>query len=542
MLAVVSFALLAFVCACFGQTDVFEFGNTQGDYMVLQQKPYKSQIWGLSSIYNDSITLTLTNTDTNTIIQTKHTFARDKEQTENATIWRVQLDPIAASFTNYSITAKSQSLNKQIMMKNILFGDVYICSGQSNMVRPVNYVINASQEIQAANDYPFIRIMTVQPTVSDSPLISLLKLELEWSISSNVTVGGGPEFTGNYFSAVCWFFGRDLYQTLNYPLGLIETAYGGTSINSWSSPQVLSSCNISSSSSNLENNEPDIDISNDRITKVANTQLWNAMIYPFLQTTILGAIWYQGEADSGYPTCNDYSCLLISMINDWRLQWSLYSDTSPMFPFGIVQLAAWGETNNNNTCGNDISCTSVAILRYAQTGNYGYLPNPEMINTFFATAVDLGSPNVPNTTTDVHPRYKQQVGRRLCDAALNQIYGNSEVYTFGPIAMNATQIDNGDNILINFRNVGEFGLEIKNYVGFEVFDKNNNNWMYANLSVKSNGNYDIIVQLPLKNMNVNKIRYSWYKAPCNPNTTINDCSVYDQQFQLPAIPFMLDVV
>ena len=136
-------------------------------------------------------------------------------------------------------------MNKQISMKNILFGDVYICSGQSNMVRPVNYVINASTEVQDANNYPFIRIMTAATKTSNTPLNSLLEIELAWNISMNVTIGGGPDLNRNYFSAVCWFYGRDLYQTLNYPLGLIETAFGGTSINSWSSPQVLKTCNVS---------------------------------------------------------------------------------------------------------------------------------------------------------------------------------------------------------------------------------------------------------------------------------------------------------
>ena len=396
------------------------------------------------------------------------------------------------------------------------------------MVIPVSYVINASTEIQDANNYPFIRIINVKETYSNEPLIEMNSTAV-WSMTSNVSIP--------HFSAVCYFFGRDLYQTLNYPLGLIQTAYGGTSIQSWSSPTVLKKCNATERTQPMKidslTNEYDI------TANINDSQLWNAMIYPFLPMTIKAAIWYQGENDGNqaYPHCNLYSCLLKQMINDWRLQWSLNSDASNSFSFGIVQLSVWAD-ENNVTCGDDIACTSVAIVREAQTGNYGYVPNKDMIDTFFATAIDLGDPNA--TSSEIHPRYKQEVGRRLANGGLNIIYGYSDVYWFGPIAQKASYNDSDNSVIVNFRNIGEDGLEIKNFIGFEVLV--NDHWIVANKSVVAINDYDIAVLLPYsQNSNISTIRYNYYQAPCLPDDGILNCAIYDAQYQLPAIPFMLQV-
>eukprot|EP01084_Bolivina_argentea_P283292 485118_1 len=162
--------------------------------------------------------------------------------------------------------------------------------------------------------------MTVQPITATQPQLEIDNIELPWSIANNISVGGGPNLNENYFSAVCWFFGRDLYQTLNYPLGLIETAYGGTSVCSWSSPNVLKSCNTSINTCQPSMEFMEMHNEHNDIGTVPSVTLWNAMIYPFLSTTIKSAIWYQGEADSNSHSCNYYNCLIKAMINEWRLQ------------------------------------------------------------------------------------------------------------------------------------------------------------------------------------------------------------------------------
>eukprot|EP01084_Bolivina_argentea_P115747 205780_1 len=157
------------------------------------------------------------------------------------------------------------------------------------------------------------------------------------------------------------------------------------------------------------------------------------MIYPFITMTIKGAIWYQGESDSeNQKYAESYDCGFKAMISDWRLKWNQYSNTSITFPFGSVQISVWGDTSNV-TCGTSSAwneCIGAAQVRWAQTGNMGYLPNKELPNVFMAVATDLGDPKSP--FGDIHPRYKQQMAKRLSNAALNLVYGYSDIYWLGP--------------------------------------------------------------------------------------------------------------
>lgn len=229
------------------------------------------------------------------------------------------------------------------------------------------------------------------------------------------------------------------------------------------------------------------------------------------------------------------------MISDWRLKWSLNSDTSPNFPFGFVQLSTWNDGAANKTCGNDYACTVGAVVRYGQTGDMGYVPNSLMPNTFMATAIDLGDPTSP-WNSDIHPRYKQEVAERLSNAGKAVIYGESEIYWTGPIAYNAFVSNNA--VIVNFRNIGDKGLNIKNSLGFEVYDRLSGTWITIKDTVVSNGDYDIVLSLGTNittNMDISQVRYNWFLAPCQPTKGIYNCAVYDAQYSLPAIPFILPV-
>ena len=119
---------------------------------------------------------------------------------------------------------------------------------------------------------------------SEEPVIELPEIEQPWSIANSSSIGGG-NFT--YFSAVCWFYARDLYQYLNYPLGLVATSYGGTPIRSWMNTEARAICN--ESTANCPNQTEPLSLTED----VCDSCLWNAMIYPWTQTTIRAALWYQ---------------------------------------------------------------------------------------------------------------------------------------------------------------------------------------------------------------------------------------------------------
>eukprot|EP00731_Ephydatia_muelleri_P021229 Em0013g956a len=308
--------------------NTFRFANMFGDHMVLQRAPRSANIWGYVGVTSggcDQISVVFNGrTATAKLIQDNSTMCR----------WVVSLPPTSA-IGPFNITAISK-ISGSISLSDVLFGDVYICSGQSNMQFTVSEVFNASEEIAMAANYPHIRLFTASLQSSSTPVLELLQVEQQWSVASPASVGG-PDW--GYFSATCWFFGRNLYDQLQYPIGLIDTDWGGTRVEAWSSPDALAKCNASliriclclcfseSFISKMEGPDPN-----------TATVLWNAMIYPFLNVTIFGAIWYQGEANAGYT---NYNCTFPAMIDDWRAKWytSSYENTDPMFPFGFVQVS-----------------------------------------------------------------------------------------------------------------------------------------------------------------------------------------------------------
>ncbi len=152
------------------------------------------------------------------------------------------------------------------------------------------------------------------------------------------------------------------------------------------------------------------------------SRYFNSMIHPLFRTTIHGVLWYQGESDKSQSFANKYFCSLTSMVRDWREKWSLKSDTSTDVPFGILQIASSGSVDGT-ICGNNEGCAATGTLRWAQTGNYGYLPNPSLPNTFGASSADLGEPS-----GDLHPLDKKPFGERVFSAALNFVYGYTDVY------------------------------------------------------------------------------------------------------------------
>ncbi|ETO13877.1 hypothetical protein RFI_23489 [Reticulomyxa filosa] len=155
-----------------------------------------------------------------------------------------------------------------------------------------------------------------------------------------------------------------------------------------------------------------------------------------------------------------------------------------------------------------------------------------MVNTFMATAIDLGDPASPYG--DIHPRYKQQVAARLSQAAINVIYGESELYWLGPVAYEAVAATNISAVVISFRNIGNLGLQIKNSVGFELLV--GNSWQYNTNEIDFHLKLDLLIKCSVK-----MVRYNWYTAPCMPLEGIYQCAIYDQMSQLPATPFILSV-
>jgi sialate O-acetylesterase len=158
-------------------------------------------------------------------------------------VWKQTLPPQPATLESTSI-AINASTGETALLQNILFGDVYICGGQSNMQFSIAATTNHTAEALLANDYPHIRLFTVgQGTSSESPLQDLQTIQQEWSVANSTTVSNGGDY--GPFSAVCWFFGRTIADGLDnqVPLGLISSNWGGTIVEDWSTTDGFYECN-----------------------------------------------------------------------------------------------------------------------------------------------------------------------------------------------------------------------------------------------------------------------------------------------------------
>ena len=207
--------------------------------MVLQRAPQRAIVWG----YGESNKLTILNINNETYTTISRTeLANDF----NESIWSVTLDPVfdEGPFDIHVSQPLANGTLVTITLHDVLFGDVWICSGQSNMEMAVIDIYNGTEEISNAGNFPKIRLLTVAHFHSPMPMEDISRMWLNWSIASPESVGG-PSFI--YMSAVCWLYGRMIHQALNgRPIGLIGTSWNGTIIELWMPPKALENCNVSS--------------------------------------------------------------------------------------------------------------------------------------------------------------------------------------------------------------------------------------------------------------------------------------------------------
>jgi sialate O-acetylesterase len=298
--------------------------------------------------------------------------------------WQVTLDSLKSGGP-YEMTIASGG--QRLTLKNILVGEVWIASGQSNMQWPVNRSANAEKTIaESAN--PMLRLFSVPRESADEPRDSV---NAAWVECNPQTV---PDF-----SAVAYFFGRDLQSKLGVPVGMIHTSYGGTPAEAWTSRAAL---------------EANADLKSLLASPPAGTQafqrptgLYNAMIHPLIPYAIKGAIWYQGESNAG--RAYQYKTLFPTMIRNWRQDWGQGD-----FPFLFVQLAPFHKKVSQP------GDSQWAELREAQRLTLKQVPATAM-----AVITDVGDED------DIHPQKKEPVGQRLALAALALAYGKDVEYS-GP--------------------------------------------------------------------------------------------------------------
>ncbi|XP_025099745.1 sialate O-acetylesterase-like [Pomacea canaliculata] len=374
---------------------------------------------------------------------------------------------------------------------------------------PMNQVNNSEDEQQRALAFSTIRVFLTAFAKSDSPLDTVSTWH-PWGPPTSGGIGG--------LSAVCWLFGEYLQPHLNYPIGLVQTSRGGTSIEAWSPPEAISVC-----PSNPFNNEPECCPQRPLV-------LWNAMIHPFLNMTIFGAIWYQGETNVGYPEA--YSCQMKQLVKQWRDMFHNGSvgETSLDFPFGYVQLSALNPPNATQW-------DAYPDLRWAQTVGHGYSPNPDLPYTFMAVAMDL--PDFSSPYGAVHTRFKQDVSRRLVLGALHVAYGRSDVTFQGPFPTLFTN-DASQRALIVQYDYGRTPLDIRATNGFQICcasssdpcDSHGPRWM--EVPITKHGNSDVTLSIAGCSQRVMGLRYAWRDSPCE----LKKCAIYAADSGLPAPPYM----
>lgn len=369
--------------------------------------------------------------------------------------WEVYLRPVQAGGP-YTLTVRGTNA---ITLEDIHVGEVWVASGQSNMAWTVGRSRDAEQEIAAA-DYPEIRYFKVALTAAEAPAEDV---QGQWAPVSPETVGA--------FSAVAYFFARHLHQEADVAFGIIQSAWGGTPAEAWTSLRAISTDPALSgmpgafAQGAIEAKSSQAALLADweqraKAAKAAGQEaprkprtprplqpqqrpaaLFNAMIAPLTPYPIRGAIWYQGENNAGRGQGLLYRRLFRALIEDWRRAWGAGD-----FPFLFVQLANFGRVSEETTW-PEVREAQAMALGLARTG--------------MAVTIDIGN------STDIHPRNKQDVGRRLALAARAIAYGETELPHSGPLFRQATR--DGSALRLWFDHAAG-GLEARggSLEGFEI--------------------------------------------------------------------------
>jgi len=450
------------------------------DHMVLQMG-HELTIWGWAEA-GEEVTVTLM------------AEAGDPKATESAmTIasaegtWSVKLPPrTKVSLVDLTIAGKNT-----ITLTDILIGDVWVCSGQSNMEWPVNSSSNHQEEIADAK-HPAIRLFKVERSTARVPQTHL---EGKWIECSPESI---PEF-----SAVAYFFGRELHQRLKRPVGLVQVALSGANCEAWTSMAALKTDDDFAKI--LERADKAISDPNQANNPNRASVLYNGMIAPLQPMAIKGTIWYQGESNAG--RAYQYRKLFPLMITDWRRRFGQGD-----FPFLFVQLPNFVSEKTKPDHPAEPEESTWAELREAQSKALA-LPKTSMVVT-----IDIGDPR------DIHPKNKQDIGRRLALSAMKVAYGQ-DVIASGPEFKSMKIV--GHEAHIEFQHVGG-GLVVHgdSLKGFTIAGADKR-FVWATARIDGNR---VIVSAPNLAEPI-AVRYAWGDNP--------DCNLFNQS-SLPAAPFRTD--
>lgn len=397
-------AALLFVCVSIDSFSQTQLPALFSDNMVLQQQQSVS-VWG-------------TDHPRTNITVTGSWGKNAKATTDDKGHWKLKLQTPAAGGP-YNVVIKG---SKEVTLKNVLIGEVWLCSGQSNMEMPVkgynNQPVIGSNEtiLNSANDQ--IRYLNTPRSVSLTPLYNV---KGDWKAAS-------PATTGN-FSATAYYFAKKLQGILQVPIGIIHTSWGASSVESWMDRETLAGFKQVVIPDTIPKTPP----------QQTPTFMYNSMLHPYIGFTIRGVIWYQGE--SNRENASEYHSLFSAMIDAWRRQWKQGD-----FPFYFVQIAPFEPIKVNT-----------AFVREAQLKTMQTVKHTGM-----AVTMDIGEQN------NIHPSQKEQVGNRLAYWALAKDYNVQGIAFSGPVFKQLQKNNNGKlNLTFDYCDGGltTFG---KPPTGFEV--------------------------------------------------------------------------
>lgn len=390
------------------------------------------------------------------------------------------------SKTHQSITLSDET--STLLLENIVFGEVWLCSGQSNMEQPLNgfnrQPAYGSMWAVFASKNDDVWLFNEQRNGNKMPLKELGN-RTSWQQAS-------PEYVAR-FSAVGYFFGKQLQEILDCPVGIIHTSFGGSTVEARISKEVTDSFQIADLTHTDSEKKP----------QHISTALFNAMLNPLIPFTLMGVLWYQGEHNFNEPAL--YKKFFPAMVEDWRSRWNTGD-----FPFYYVQIAPY---SYDSSAGIQ-SVSNAAFMREAQLQCLDLIPNSGI-----AITIDIGDKDC------IHPPKKKQVADRLLYHALNKTYGFKTIDYLSPV-FDTLEIENG-GILLKFKNA-ENGLYAFNELdGFEIAG-DDRVFYPAKALIRNRMDVYVTNKSILEPVAVRYGWYSWFKG-----------SLYDTNL-LPASSFRMD--
>ena len=432
--------------------------------------------------------------------------------------WRVELDPLK-TVEPLEVTVRGKNT---VILKDVLAGDVWFCSGQSNMYWPVKNSADAPKEIAAAK-WPQIRSFEVAKDAGDKPRDDVYG---QWQVCSPATAGN--------FSAAAYYFARHLHTELKVPIGLIHSSWAASSAHPWTSHEGLAAdakvkafadSVMKQTGENLRKfreefepqwaewqkaaaaaraegkqlpRRPEVSFRNE--VRHVPSALYNGMVAPVTPLNLKGVIWYQGENDAHRGMF--YQTIFEALIRDWRRQWR-----QEKLPFLFVQLANYQARRDEPTDSKwaELRAAQSAALRLPATG--------------MACIIDIGEAD------NIHPRNKQDVGLRLALAGLHAAYGRQLVYS-GPVLKGMKT--SGNKAAVTFNHVGG-GLIVKGGDELKGFAVAGPDRKFVGASARITGDKVIVSSDEVGK--IAAVRYAWADNP--------ECNLYNSE-GLPAVPFRTD--